>query len=147
METERIVAVGIDLVGLARVRAAFRRHGSSLVDRVCAPAEARAIHAGACAADGLAIRFAYKEAVLKALGTGWADGLAFRQVETDPERPGGGVSLTGAAARRAERLGIRRWVGDASKSDRAVLAWVAAIGADPATPDRGARRSRSPSSA
>ena len=46
--------------------------------------------------------FAAKEAVLKALGTGWADGLGFRQVCVERGASGRpGVRLEGAAAERA----------------------------------------------
>jgi holo-[acyl-carrier protein] synthase len=55
----------------------------------------------------LAARFAAKEAVLKALGTGWGRGISFRDVEV----VGGGRSeptlvLHGGAARRAASLGV-----------------------------------------
>ena len=57
----------------------------------------------------LAARFAAKEACFKALGTGWARGVSFRQVEVvgvEGERPE--LRLTGQAGERAEALGVRR---------------------------------------
>ena len=139
MTRERILGIGVDLVGIERFRSAFRRHGSALVDRICSEREARLVRRHSCPDDHLALRFAFKEAALKALGTGWAEGLAFRQVELDAIPRGEGIRLTGEAASRAARLGIARWIGDWSRTDRAVLAWVAAVGPGPASPDPEAR--------
>jgi holo-[acyl-carrier protein] synthase len=139
MTRERILGIGVDLVGIDRFRAAYRRHGSALVDRICSEREARLVRRHSSPNDDLALRFAFKEAVLKALGTGWAEGVAFRQVELNASVRVDAMRLTGEAANRAARLGIARWIGDWSRTDRAVLAWVAGVGPGPATPDPGAR--------
>jgi holo-[acyl-carrier protein] synthase len=58
----------------------------------------------------LAGRFAAKEAVLKCLGTGWARGMRWRDLEVDRSPAGAPtLSLAGAARRRAADLGIRTW--------------------------------------
>jgi holo-[acyl-carrier protein] synthase len=104
-----IVGVGIDVVEVARLAVALSRHGDRFVERVFTDAEQ-----AACASRGdrvlaLAARFAAKEACLKALGTGWADGIGFRDVEVAREgnRPPR-LILHGEAARRAETLGVVR---------------------------------------
>jgi holo-[acyl-carrier protein] synthase len=104
-----IVGVGIDVIEVARLAAALRRHGDRFVDRVFTSAERAACDARADRLLALAARFAAKEACLKALGTGWAEGLGFRDVEVarDADRPPRLV-LHGAAARRAAVLGVIR---------------------------------------
>lgn len=101
-----VVAIGVDLVAVARIEAALQRHGRRFVERVCREAEVASEVPGAQRLSGL---FAAKEAVLKALGTGWAEGLAFHQVEVARNLRGApGVRLHGAARRRAEVLGVER---------------------------------------
>jgi holo-[acyl-carrier protein] synthase len=101
----RIVAVGIDLVEVARIAAMLARHGDRVLERICRPGEVD--RSRASLDQHVAGLFAAKEAVLKALGTGWAAGLAFRHVEI--VRAAGGqpaVRLHDAAAARARELGI-----------------------------------------
>lgn len=104
-----IVGLGIDVVEVARLAAALSRHGDRFVDRVFTGAERAACDQRADRVLALAARFAAKEACLKALGTGWAEGLGFRDVEVarDENRPPR-LLLHGAAARRAAALGVIR---------------------------------------
>jgi holo-[acyl-carrier protein] synthase len=104
-----IVGLGIDVIEVARMADALRRHGERFVDRIFTVAERAACDSRADRVLALAARFAAKEACLKALGTGWADGLGFRDVEVarhgnEPPR----LVLHRAAARRAEELGVIR---------------------------------------
>lgn len=101
-----VVAIGVDLVTVARIEAALLRHGRRFVERVCRASEIAPETPGPQRLSGL---FAAKEAVLKALGTGWAEGLAFHQVEVARDLRGApGVRLHGAARRRADVLGVQR---------------------------------------
>ncbi len=101
-----IVGIGLDLVETSR----FARPSRRLLERAFTAAE-RAYCAGAARpAIHLAARFAAKEAVLKALGTGWSGGIAWTDVEVTRGPSGApGVKLRGKAAAAAKRLGIRRW--------------------------------------
>jgi holo-[acyl-carrier protein] synthase len=104
-----IVGLGIDIVEVARLAAALGRHGDRFVDRVFTDREQAACGARGDRILALAARFAAKEACLKALGTGWAEGLGFRDVEVvregnEPPR----LVLHGEAARRAGALGVMR---------------------------------------
>lgn len=100
-----ILGIGIDIVELERIGRLHERHGTRFVARFCAPGEAQDRH-GTAMIEHLGGLFAAKEAVLKALGTGWAQGLSFRQVEVVRNELGAPtVRLHGAAARRAEALG------------------------------------------
>jgi holo-[acyl-carrier protein] synthase len=96
-------AVGIDIVELERVAAALERHGQRFIDRIYTPIEA-AICRGRPAE--LAARFAAKEAVMKALGTG-ARGVAWREIEVLLNRRGKPlVYLHGRAQERAREIGL-----------------------------------------
>lgn len=103
-----ILGLGLDLVELSRIEEVHRRHGETFVRRFCRPGEA-AERSGAALIQHLGGLFAAKEAVLKALGTGWAQGLGLRQVEVE-RLPSGAprVILHDAAAERARRLGVKR---------------------------------------
>ncbi len=62
---------------------------------------------GAVAAQHYAARFAAKEAVLKALGTGWRDGIAWHDVEVANEESGKPYLLiTGKAREVYDSLGV-----------------------------------------
>ena len=103
------MGLGIDVVEVSRLADALRRHGDHFVERVFTDRERAACDPRADRVLALAARFAAKEACLKALGTGWAEGLGFRDVEVvregnQPPR----LVLHREAARRAEALGVIR---------------------------------------
>jgi holo-[acyl-carrier protein] synthase len=104
-----IVGLGIDVLEVARLADALRRHGDRFLERVFTDAERAACDSRGDRVLALAARFAAKEACLKALGTGWADGLGFRDVEIVREgNQPPQLVLHGEAARRAEALGVIR---------------------------------------
>jgi holo-[acyl-carrier protein] synthase len=96
-------AVGIDLIEIDRVRAVLEKHPERFIRRVYTPAEAAFCRGRV---PELAARFAAKEAVMKALGTG-ARSVAWRDIEVLPDRRGKPVVyLYGGARRRAEHIGL-----------------------------------------
>ena len=104
-----IVGLGIDVVEVSRLADALHRHGDRFVLRVFTDLERAACDPRADRLLAYAARFAAKEACLKALGTGWAEGLGFRDVKVvregnQPPR----LVLHGEAVRRAESLGVIR---------------------------------------
>jgi holo-[acyl-carrier protein] synthase len=106
-----IVGHGIDIVPTHRIAALLEEHGERFTERCFTPAEL-----GYCRrqrkrlVEHLAGRFAAKEAILKALGTGWSGGIAWTDMEILPDPAGRPVlTLTGETARRAMALGIARW--------------------------------------
>jgi holo-[acyl-carrier protein] synthase len=99
------MTVGVDLIEIERVRRALDRHGDDFRER-CFTAEERAYcDSKANPAQHYAGRFAAKEAVGKALGTGVY--FTWKEIEIRG-RPKPGVELTGGTARAAERLGAGR---------------------------------------
>jgi holo-[acyl-carrier protein] synthase len=102
-----IVGLGIDLLEVASIRHALESHGDRFTDRVFTASEVADCSKRVDRAQALGARFAAKEACLKALGTGWAQGLGFQQVEvvrTEGGKPE--IVLHGPAALRAKTLGV-----------------------------------------
>ena len=97
------IAVGIDIIEVDRVRKVYEHHGERFLKRVFTEMEVRQCRGKA---TRLAGRFAAKEAISKALGTG-LHGVAWRELEIVQLRSGRPtVTLHGNAKRRAELLGI-----------------------------------------
>jgi holo-[acyl-carrier protein] synthase len=105
----RIVGVGLDLVELERLAAILARHGDRFLERICRPGEVAPRRAADALIQHVGGLFAAKEAVLKALGTGWGAGAWFRDVEI-LRAPGTGpaVRLHDGALRRAQAMGVAR---------------------------------------
>ena len=98
-----MLCTGVDLTEIGRVEAALRRWGPRFLRRVYTEAEVRYCRGRV---PELAARFAGKEAVMKALGTG-ARGIAWREIEILPARGGQPqVYLHGRAAVRADAIGL-----------------------------------------
>ena len=97
--------VGIDLIEIDRVRRALERHGDGFRERCFTEAERAYCDSKANPAQHYAGRFAAKEAVGKALGSGVY--FTWREIEIHG-RPKPGVELTGRTAQVAERIGAGR---------------------------------------
>ncbi|WP_447974875.1 holo-ACP synthase [Nitrospira sp. Kam-Ns4a] len=76
-----IVGIGLDLVKIARIRALAETWQARFLDRVYTEAERAYCLQRAAPYASLAGRFAAKEALLKALGTGWAGGVSWRDIQ------------------------------------------------------------------
>jgi len=104
-----IAGIGVDIVDIARIQAMLDRHGERFLLRVFTEAETAYAMGGVNRAERLAGRFAVKEAVLKALGTGKSQGILWRDVETlrGPfGRPR--VHLHGQAVKWAKQHGVAK---------------------------------------
>lgn len=77
----RIAGLGMDLADLERVRQALQKNGEAFALRICTPDEWAYCRKHADPVPRLAARFAAKEAVAKALGTGIGAKCAFTDVE------------------------------------------------------------------
>jgi holo-[acyl-carrier protein] synthase len=75
-----IFGVGVDVVQIERSAAACARHGEQFARRILMPEELAAYRPGRRPERYLAMRFAGKEAVAKALGTGFAHGIWVRDI-------------------------------------------------------------------
>ena len=105
-----LVGHGIDLVEIDRIRGALERHGDRFVKRLYTEGEQRQAGDGPLRVQFLAGRFAAKEAVMKALGTGWARGVSWTDIDVR-RLPSGKpeVELRGKCREIAAGLGITAW--------------------------------------
>jgi holo-[acyl-carrier protein] synthase len=100
-----IVGLGVDIVEIDRMATALRRR-PRMKERLFSEEERKYCDARGRPEVHYALRFAAKEAVLKALGTGFA-GMRFTDVEVIREANGRPVpQLSGRAAERAAELGV-----------------------------------------
>ncbi|MHC4606178.1 MAG: holo-ACP synthase [Planctomycetota bacterium] len=124
-----IVGLGIDLVEIERFKAVLRRQGDRFVERVFTIKERGYCEGKLNRPAHYAARFAAKEAVLKALGTGWSGGIAWTDVCITPVKAGPAeVKLSGVAARVAEEKGIKRMLVSLSHTAESVTAVAVAEG-------------------
>jgi holo-[acyl-carrier protein] synthase len=100
------IRCGVDIIDIARIRLAVERQGSRFLDRIFTPAEQECCrNRGASHMNSLAVRFAAKEAVSKAFGTGIGSSASFLDIEI-LQAPGGRpyVVLYGAAEKTFRKL-------------------------------------------
>jgi holo-[acyl-carrier protein] synthase len=104
----RVFGIGIDVVEVDRIERLLGEGGNRFIERVFTPAERDYCDAQARPGLHYAARFAAKEAVAKAFGTGIGEHLAFLDVEVARDARGAPrVNLGGAGMEFAARAGIR----------------------------------------
>jgi holo-[acyl-carrier protein] synthase len=104
-----IVGTGIDIVECLRIAQMIERHGELFIARVYTDAEIEYCTARKAATQHYSGRWAAKEAVLKALGTGWRRGISWRDIEIRNDRKGAPtVNLRAGARDVMEKAGIRK---------------------------------------
>lgn len=119
------LATGVDLIEIERVKAVVERHGKHYLERVFTPAERELCGSRS---ESLAARFAAKEAVAKALGSGIGE-VTFQDIEILQDEQGAPVlHLHGKAATKADLLGLTTWSLSLSHSHELAIAMVTAVG-------------------
>lgn len=114
---------GVDIVEISRIRRVFERHPERFLRRVYTNREIAYCRGRL---PELAVRFAGKEAISKALGTGLR-GIHWRELEILPDRRGKpNVVLHGRAAARAQELGLKSWAISLSHAQEYAVAFVVA---------------------
>jgi holo-[acyl-carrier protein] synthase len=102
-----IVGVGVDRLVMARIERSLCRHGDRFIQRIYSEAEIEQSQARGNPARRFAMLFAAKEAVAKALGTGFRQGVSPRHIETIHQPSGKPeVTLYAGAKAAADRLGV-----------------------------------------
>jgi len=129
-----IIGTGIDLCGVGRIRRMIADHGDHFLARTYTETEvayARRYKKGF--EESLAGRFAAKEAVMKALGSGWGQGVEFRGIEILNEPTGRPyLVLHGATAERASTMGVTAWHLTITHTEDLAVALAIAEGPDDA---------------
>ena len=118
-----IIGLGTDITELARIKSSYDRFGKRLLQKILTKEEQQYLPESPIAY--IAGRFAAKEAAVKALGTGFSDGLGLLHVEV-LRGPAGQpqLHLHGPARARAEALGMRAAHISISHDRNAAVAFV-----------------------
>lgn len=105
-----VFGVGIDLVRVARIGASLERWGARFEERVFTAGELSACAGRKNRAGCLAMRFAAKEAFVKALGTGMSPPLRWRDIEVSNNHLGRPeIVLSDSAREYCQTLGVSSW--------------------------------------
>ena len=104
-----IIAIGTDIVEIARIAELLERQPQRFVKRILCPAELEQYASLGNPAAFLAKRFAAKEAIAKALGTGIGHGVSFQDMQISNDEKGAPhVQLSGGAAEVMQSRGGQR---------------------------------------
>ena len=76
-----IFGIGVDLCDIARIKKLHEKYGRKFAKKILTEKELKQLEQRAVPEQFLATRFAAKEAAVKALGTGFIDGVAFHSIE------------------------------------------------------------------
>jgi holo-[acyl-carrier protein] synthase len=109
----KLLGHGIDVVDLERFRLLLQEKSGDFLCRCFTKGErdGSASRAEANQLESLAGKFAAKEAVAKALGSGFEDGIGPQHIEIVNDTSGApGVILHESAAELATRIGISNWL-------------------------------------
>ena len=104
----QILGIGTDIIECLRIAQMIERHGELFIRRVYTEHEIAYCSTKKASTQHYAGRWAAKEAVLKALGTGWRRGISWRDVEVRNKAGGAPtIALRGGAKEVLEQSGIR----------------------------------------
>jgi holo-[acyl-carrier protein] synthase len=118
-----ILGIGVDIVEIEKLRLAMVRRGDRLRNRAFTPSEIAYCEARANKFQHYSARFAAKEAVFKAIGTGWRDGVSWQDVEVKNHLNGRPIlTLTGRTLELANRLGAKDYWISLSHTDQYAVA-------------------------
>jgi holo-[acyl-carrier protein] synthase len=123
-----VIGIGLDATDLPRIADMLKRHGERFLRRVFTEGEITYCTRRRDPVPSLAGRFAVKEAAMKALGTGHAHGVMWKDIEV--VRAGGPpqLRLHGGAARRADAMNVRRTLVTITHAQTIAMAQVLLIG-------------------
>jgi holo-[acyl-carrier protein] synthase len=124
-----VVGIGTDIVECLRIAQMIERHGELFITRVYTDHEIEYCQCRKQATQHFAGRWAAKEAVLKALGTGWRRGISWRDVEIRNDASGKPtVALRGGARDMVEELEITEMLISISHCRSHATAYALAVG-------------------
>ena len=124
-----IIGHGIDIVEIKDIKELIERSGEHFETRCFTARECSAAGSDANRIEYLAGRFAAKEAVLKAIGTGWSKGISWTDIEIQRLPTGKPlVMLFGRGQEIAAELGIAMWFLSISHTPSYAVASAIAVG-------------------
>ena len=102
-----IIGIGTDIVDVSRIQRLIEK-SPAFIEKVYCPKEIAYCEDRANSAESFAARFAAKEAVMKALGTGWAEQISFKEICISSDEKGKPeIELLGATKAFADGLGVK----------------------------------------
>lgn len=132
-----VIGIGTDICEVERIAAMIRRHGDLFVGRIFTEGEIHYCGQHKFAEQHFAGRWAAKESVLKALGTGWARGIHWTDLEIHHGTGGRPqVRLHNSALDVAREQGIVSVLISISHSAGLATAFAIAVGGDGVSPER-----------
>lgn len=120
-----VIGIGTDIVKVPRIKRLIKKRGDSFAERILHKNELVIFKEHKIAANYLAKRFAAKEALSKALGTGIAKGISFEDIEVinnDDGKPY--LILHGKALEIANKLGVKNTFISLSDEKKYAIAYV-----------------------
>ncbi len=120
-----IAGIGVDIVDIGRIRRILENQGDRFVQKVFTPLEQEYCSKHRDPAPHYAARFAAKEAVFKAIGTGWAEGISWLDAEVRRQDRGAPIlALAGETAKRCRAMGVASTHLSLSHSNESAVALV-----------------------
>ena len=124
-----VLGIGTDIIECLRIAQMIERHGELFINRVYTDHEIAYCRARKAATQHFAGRWAAKEAVLKAMGTGWRRGISWRDIEVRNQSSGKPViALRGGARDVIEATGIQQMLISISHCRSHATAYALAVG-------------------
>jgi len=122
-----IYGVGTDIVELARIQSIYDRFGDHFVKRLLMKKEKILYKNNAFPARFLAMRFAAKEAIVKAIGTGFSNGIWIRDIGVINDNNGRPIVIYSQRAEKVcQKIGIRNILVSLSDEMGLILAFAVA---------------------
>ena len=122
------LGIGVDLVDTARIERALERNEMRFVQKILSSEELIEFESCSRRVNFVAKRFAVKEAVAKALGTGFAQGVSWTDISLEHDDLGcPAVSLAGGAAKRLAAMGGQGVLVSISDDAGLVIAYAHAV--------------------
>lgn len=131
-----VFGIGTDIVECLRIAQMIERHGELFINRIYTSAEIDYCSSRKAATQHYAGRWAAKEAILKAMGTGWARGIRWRDIEIRNEVGGEPiVALAGGTREICETRGIVKMLVSISHCRSHATAYALALTASDDQPE------------
>ena len=127
----KVIGIGTDIVECLRIAQMIERHGEQFIQRVYTPLEIDYCSSRKAATQHYAGRWAAKEAVLKAMGSGWAPGIRWSDIEIRSDMNGKPTIRLGGVAREiCGKLGVAEMHISISHCRSHATAYAMAVGVD-----------------
>lgn len=124
-----VIGIGTDIVECSRIGSMIEKHDSLFIERVYTKREIEYCSGRKSSVQHFAGRWAAKEAILKSMGTGWAKGIAWTDIEVTNAMGGKpSVELHDAGKEWCDKLGIEEILISISHCNSYATAFATAIG-------------------